>query len=137
MKLRSTVMAAAVLAAFAAGAHAQDKQSQENKQQQQSKQHEQRKQQQADKPLGTDWSGSFDSVQVGPKATVTVYDNENYTQKVATYKPGQRIADLGETRGFFEDIRSLKIACAGSAATGGTQQSQRKQSPQKQSQQKQ
>lgn len=70
---------------------------------------------------GTDWSGSFDSLQVGPKATLTVYDNENYTQKVATYRPNQRIADLGETRGFFEDIRSLKIACSGSAATGGTE----------------
>jgi hypothetical protein len=81
--------------------------------------------------FGTDWSGSFDSAQTGPKATVTVYDNENYGQKVATFKPGQRIADLDERRGFFEDIRSLKIACAGTAATGGTQQ------PQQQSQQKQ
>ena len=69
--------------------------------------------------FGTDWSGSFDSVQVGPKATVTVYDNENYTQKVATYKPSQRIADLDEKRGMFEDIRSLKIACAGDGAASG------------------
>jgi hypothetical protein len=75
--------------------------------------------------FGTDWSGSFDSVQVGPKATVTVYDNENYTQKTATFKPDQRIADLDQTRGFFEDIRSLKIACAGGARSaqksGGSQ----------------
>jgi hypothetical protein len=76
--------------------------------------------------FGTDWSGSFDSVQVGSKATVTVYDNENYAQKVATYKPSQSIADLDEKRGFFEDIRSLKIACAGSAAAGGTGQPQQK-----------
>jgi hypothetical protein len=72
--------------------------------------------------FGTDWSGSFDSAQTGPKATVQVYDNENYTQKVATFQPGQRIADLDERRGLFEDIRSLKIACSGPAATGGTQQ---------------
>lgn len=71
--------------------------------------------------FGTDWSGSFDSLQVGPKATLTVYDNENYTQKTATYKPKQRVADLSETRGFFEDIRSLKMTCVGGAAVGGTQ----------------
>jgi hypothetical protein len=37
---------------------------------------------------------------------------------------GQSIADLDEKRGFFEDIRSLKIACAGSgsAAAGSTGQ---------------
>jgi hypothetical protein len=82
--------------------------------------------------FGTDWSGSFDSVQIGPKATVTVYDNENYAQKVATFQPNQRVADLDERRGFFEDIRSLKIACSGGAATGGTQESQQKQPQQKQ-----
>lgn len=86
--------------------------------------------------FGTDWSGSFDSVQVGPKATVSVYDNENYTQKVATYKAGQRIADLDEKRGMFEDIRSLKIACAGGAATGGTSPSKGQQQSSKGQQQR-
>jgi hypothetical protein len=81
--------------------------------------------------FGTDWSGSFDSVQVGPKATVTVYDNENYTQKVATYEASQRIADLDEKRGMFQDIRSLKIACAGGAATGGSSPSNKGQRQQR------
>jgi hypothetical protein len=31
---------------------------------------------------------------------------------------GQSIADLDEKRGFFEDIRSLKIACAGQQKDG-------------------
>ncbi|HEX5611135.1 MAG TPA: beta/gamma crystallin domain-containing protein, partial [Burkholderiales bacterium] len=44
--------------------------------------------------FGTDWSGQFDSVMTGPKATVTVYDNENYRQKAATIRPNQKIADL-------------------------------------------
>ena len=85
--------------------------------------------------FGTDWSGSFDSIQVGPKATLTAYDNENYAQKVATYKAGQRIADLDEKRGMFEDIRSLKIACAGGAATGGSSPSKNQQPPSKGEQQ--
>lgn len=67
--------------------------------------------------FGRDWSGSFDSLHVGPKATLTVYDNEDYAQRVATYKPNQRIADLGETRDFFEDIRSLRISCASGGRT--------------------
>jgi hypothetical protein len=81
--------------------------------------------------FGTDWSGQFDSLQVGPKATVTVYDNENYTQKAATFKSGQKIRDLDEKMGTFEQIRSVKVACAGggkaarskdsgSAATGSS-----------------
>jgi hypothetical protein len=84
--------------------------------------------------FGTDWSGEFDSVAVGPKARLTVYDNENYREKAATFKPGQKVADLDEKMGFFEDISSVKIACTGgtptaqsgqksgadSAATGGT-----------------
>jgi hypothetical protein len=67
--------------------------------------------------FGTDWSGQFDSVQVGPKATVTVYDNENYAQKAATFKPGAKVADLDEKMGTFEQIRSVKVACAGGGKT--------------------
>ena len=72
--------------------------------------------------FGKDWGGEFDSAIVGPNATVTVYDNENYRDKAATFKPNQRIADLGDEKlGWFQDIRSLKIACAGGAtAAGGT-----------------
>lgn len=61
---------------------------------------------------GFEWGRKFDSVAVGPKATLTVYDNENYRQKTATFKPGQKVADLDEKMGMFENIRSLKIACS-------------------------
>ena len=67
--------------------------------------------------FGTDWGGEFDSIQVGPKATLTVYDNENYRDKAATLKPGQKVADLDTKLGTFEDIRSVKIACAGGTPT--------------------
>ena len=68
-------------------------------------------------PFGTDWSGEFDSVAVGPKARVTVYDNENYSQRVANFDPGERIANLGGQMGLFEQVRSLKIACNDPART--------------------
>lgn len=68
-------------------------------------------------PFGRDWSGEFESIAIGPKATVTIYDNENYAQKAATFKPGQRVSKLDKKLGFFEQVRSVKIACAGSQPT--------------------
>ena len=68
-------------------------------------------------PFGKDWSGEFESIAVGPKATVTVYDNENYAQRVAHFKAGQRVPELDEKLGFFEQIRSVKIACAAGSKT--------------------
>lgn len=67
--------------------------------------------------FGTDWSGQFDSIEVGPKATLTVYDNENFQQKAATFKPGQKAKDLDEKMGTFEQIRSAKVACSGGSKT--------------------
>jgi hypothetical protein len=67
--------------------------------------------------FGTDWSGQFDSIAVGPRARLTVYDNENYAQKAATFKPGQKVADLDEKMGLFEDISSVKVACTGGSPT--------------------
>lgn len=72
--------------------------------------------------FGTDWGGEFDSIVVGPKATVTVYDNENYRQKAATFKPNQKVANMGGNQiSPFEDVRSLKIACAGGGPTAQQQ----------------
>ena len=70
--------------------------------------------------FGKDWGGEFDSVEVGPKATLTVYDGENYSDRAASFKPGERITDMGERMGLFEDVRSLKLACAGGATAQGS-----------------
>lgn len=72
-------------------------------------------------PFGRDWSGEFESIAVGPKATVTIYDNENYAQKAATFKAGQRVPKLDKKLGFFEQVHSVKIACAGGQRTAGTE----------------
>jgi hypothetical protein len=50
------------------------------------------------------WGPKYDSVIVGPKATLTVYDNQDYQDKTTTFKPGQRVPDLNEKLGFFENI---------------------------------
>lgn len=51
-------------------------------------------------------------MEVGPKATLTAYDNEEFTHPVATFKPSQRTADLDDKLGFFENIRSVRMQCA-------------------------
>lgn len=57
--------------------------------------------------------GGLDSVVVGPKATVAIYDDENYRDRNATLKPGDHIKNLDDQKlGLFEDIESLKITCA-------------------------
>lgn len=55
----------------------------------------------------------WDSMIVGPKATVTVYDNENFTQPVGTFKPGQRISDLDDRLGLLANVRGVRLACGG------------------------
>lgn len=54
------------------------------------------------------WSSAI----VGPRATVTTYDFEQYKNATAVLRPGQRIEDLRDRKlGLFEDIHSLRIAC--------------------------
>lgn len=56
--------------------------------------------------------GGLDSVIVGPKATVIIYDDENYRDRNATLKPGDHIGNLDDQKlGLFEDIESIKISC--------------------------
>lgn len=62
-------------------------------------------------PFGIDWKGKISSVETGPKATVQVYDNENFTDLVSTFKPGQKVQDVSKKMGFFDEFSSLKISC--------------------------
>lgn len=56
--------------------------------------------------------GGLDSVVVGPKATVTIYDDENYRDRNATIQPGEHVRNLDDQKlGLFEDIESIRITC--------------------------
>lgn len=67
-------------------------------------------------PFGIDWKGKISSIETGAKATLVIYDNENYRDPVSTIKPGQRIADVSKRMGFFDEMASLKITCPGMEA---------------------
>jgi hypothetical protein len=56
------------------------------------------------------WGGLFDSLVVGPKATLIAFEAENYTDRSATFQPGQRVPALDAYLGSRR-IRSLRITC--------------------------
>ena len=55
-----------------------------------------------------DWSSAV----VGPHASVTTYDNENFRDRTATLHAGQSVADLHDNKlGWMEDVKSAKVSC--------------------------
>jgi len=71
--------------------------------------------------LWVNWSSAV----VGPNATVTLFDYEQFKNRTAVLSPGQRVSDLKRRElGLFEDIHSLTIACKaarrGKAASAGS-----------------
>lgn len=61
---------------------------------------------------GYEMGRNFDSVAVGPKASLMVWDQENFQNKTTTFKAGQVINNLDNRMGNFEEIRSLKVNCS-------------------------
>jgi hypothetical protein len=61
--------------------------------------------------LGFSWENMIESVETGPKAQLTIYDNENFRDRAKIIEPGKKVADLDEKLGFFENIRSMKVSC--------------------------
>ncbi len=63
-------------------------------------------------PFGLNWDDKVDSVEIGPKATLTVFDNEQFRDQVAQFKPGQKVADISKPLGFFDEFASVRLTCA-------------------------
>lgn len=62
-------------------------------------------------PVGVDWKHRTQSLLVGPKATVTVYESPKYGDREATFKPGDQVTDLHREMKGVMAINSMKIAC--------------------------
>lgn len=63
-------------------------------------------------PFGLNWDDKVDSVEIGPKATLTVFDNEQFRDQVAQFKPGQKVPDISKPLGFFDEFASVRLNCA-------------------------
>lgn len=68
-------------------------------------------------PFGVDWDDKVSSIKTGPKAMVTIYDNENYRDRAAKIKPAQEVPELTEKMGLFEEPNSIRISCAETSRT--------------------
>lgn len=63
-------------------------------------------------PFGVEWGEKVSSIQAGPRATVTIYDNEEFKDRAATIKPKERIAEISKRMGTFEEVKSVRVNCA-------------------------
>ena len=63
-------------------------------------------------PYGLNWDDKVDSIELGPKATLTVFDNEQFRDQVAQFKPSQKVADISKRLGFFDEFASVRLSCA-------------------------
>lgn len=62
-------------------------------------------------PFGINWKNRVRSIEFGKNAIVTVYDNVDFRQKIASFEPGERVPDLRKNMGYFDDFSSLTISC--------------------------
>ena len=60
--------------------------------------------------VGYDWEGDIDSVEVGPKANLVLYEDESYGDEKRDLKPNERVADVHKSI-FSEGIESMKLTC--------------------------
>lgn len=65
----------------------------------------------AQMPSDLEWGRGYDSLVVGPRATITLYDREDFRKESAKVDGGRRVADLDRILGFFGNIRSVKLTC--------------------------
>lgn len=62
-------------------------------------------------PYGTGLN-NWESAVVGRNATVLTYDDDDFEDRSATLRGGERYPDLGDSKlGLFQDIESLRVTC--------------------------
>lgn len=62
-------------------------------------------------PDGINWKRKAESLIVGPKARVTIFESELFKKKEATFQPGQQVPNLRKGFGFLNSMESIKVEC--------------------------
>jgi hypothetical protein len=62
-------------------------------------------------PFGFDWENKVRSLQVGPKANLTIYDNRNFRDQDKFIDAKSNVPDMSKQMGFFDDFRSMMLSC--------------------------
>lgn len=62
-------------------------------------------------PFGLNWDDKVDSIELGPKANLIVFDNEDFKDQIAQFKPGQKVPNISKALGFFDEFASVRLNC--------------------------
>ncbi|ARO88816.1 hypothetical protein EBAPG3_014140 [Nitrosospira lacus] len=62
-------------------------------------------------PFGSNWENKVRSLETGPNANLTIYDNRNFRDEDKFIDPDKRIPDLSKKMGFFDNFRSMMLSC--------------------------
>jgi hypothetical protein len=62
-------------------------------------------------PFGINWDDRVESLQTGPRAVLTVFDDDDFEDLVTQFKPGQQIPDVSRRMGFFDEFGSVRLDC--------------------------
>jgi hypothetical protein len=68
---------------------------------------------------GFPWDPEFESLAVGPDATLAIYGHRNFEDRSATFGPDRRVAALDRVMGVFRKVRSLKLTCGRLSQSAG------------------
>jgi hypothetical protein len=61
---------------------------------------------------GVYWKPKAESLLVGPRASVALYENESFQGRTVTLSPGTREPQLREKLKFTQSVDSLKVHCS-------------------------
>ncbi len=62
-------------------------------------------------PFGFDWENEIESIKTGPRATIRIYDNENFKENSEWIGPSKEVKDLDDRMELFDSFRSMKVDC--------------------------
>ncbi len=62
-------------------------------------------------PFGHDWENEIESLKTGPRATISIYDNENFKEHSEWVGPGKEVENLDGRMELFDSFRSMKVEC--------------------------
>ena len=62
-------------------------------------------------PVGLDWHSKAESLIVGPKASLTVYEVQGFRGQERTFPPNFKVGKLRQDLGFIQSIDALKLSC--------------------------
>jgi len=62
-------------------------------------------------PFGINWESKVLSIETGPKANLTIFDNRNFKGENKVIDPNVKIPELSRKTGFFDDFQSMTLNC--------------------------